>query len=297
MIGVIIARLQLHYLHDEHKSLMDTLRAKHNKIVVVLGVSPVLGSRRNPLDFSTREKMIKKEYPEIIVLPLDDHPLDTIWSSNLDTLLRDAFPDSSFRLYGSQESFIACYTGSNEVEKLPFHIKRSAFDIRKSLSQEIMHSMEFRAGIIYAYANTYLKVYPTVDIAVFRNQKTEILLGKKDIDQKWRLMGGFSDPTDDGFEAAALRELREECGEIEVTPMHYEGSFRINDWRYKMEEDKIITTLFSTDYISGNPVGSDDIGEVKWFVLRELDEMVSANKTASEHAPHFERLISRYKNW
>jgi bifunctional NMN adenylyltransferase/nudix hydrolase len=294
MIGVIIARFQTPYLHDGHKALIQAVQAKHGKTVIVLGVSPVLGSRMNPLDFPTREKMIKKEYPDVVVLPLRDHPLDTKWSANLDTILGDTFPGSAFSLYGSRDSFMNYYSGKNPVIELPKVGDHNATEIREALKERVMDSVEFRSGIIYAYSNTYVKVYPTVDIAIFKTNKTQILLGKKDIDQKWRLIGGFSDPTDESFEAAALRELHEECGNIVVNEMKYEGSFRVNDWRYRNEKDKIITSLFSTDYISGDALGSDDIAEVKWFTLQQVAEMMEARVTAAEHTPQLKKLLEKY---
>jgi bifunctional NMN adenylyltransferase/nudix hydrolase len=294
MIGVIIARFQTPWLHEGHKALIEAVQTRHNKTVIVLGISPVLGSRINPLDFPTRERMIKKEYPSVVVLPLSDHPLDTKWSANLDNLLANTFPGATFALYGSRDSFITYYSGKNQVEELPKHGDYSATEIRESLKEKIMDAVEFRAGIIYAYSNTYLKVFPTVDIAVFRNDRKEILLGKKENDQKWRLLGGFSDPTDDSFEAAALRELQEECGPVQVGPMQYETSFRVNDWRYKNEPDKIITTLFSTEYVSGEPIGSDDIAVVEWVALSNLADLMKNNQTAKEHTPHFTLLLKKY---
>lgn len=294
-IGVIIARFQSPYLHEGHKSIIESVKQKHNTVVVVLGVSPVRGSKRNPLNFHTRERMVKKEYTDIVVLPLSDHPLDRKWSQNLDILLADTFPGSRFVLYGSRDSFKSYYSGSNETVDLPENGDHSATTIREQISDKVMDSEEFRTGIIYAYANMYPKVYPTVDIAVFQNERTEILLGRKDIDNKWRLLGGFSDPTDDSFEAAAARELREECGDIVTTPMQYEGSFRVADWRYKNETDKIITTLFSTDYISGFPQGSDDIAEVKWFTLDTVLGMIDSQTIAPEHIRHLSVLLKKYK--
>jgi bifunctional NMN adenylyltransferase/nudix hydrolase len=293
-IGVIIARFQSPYLHEGHKALVDSVQKNHNKIVIVLGVSPVLGSRKNPLDFHTREKMIKKEYPEVVVLPLSDHPLDNKWSQNLDSLLSNSFPGSSFKLFGSRDSFIKYYTGYCEVMELPESGSHNATLIREKISDKVLDSEEFRTGVIYAYSNTYLKVYPTVDIAVFKNQKTEILLGKKTIDNKWRLLGGFADPTDNSYEEAARRELTEECGAIVTTEMKFEKSFRVNDWRYKSEADKIITALFSTDFINGDPAGSDDIAEVKWFKLDDLSSMIEQQLTAEEHTPQLTELISKY---
>ncbi len=295
-IGVIIARFQSPYLHAGHKDLIDSVRKDHNKVVIVLGVSPVLGSRKNPLDFHTREKMIKKDYPEVVVLPLSDHPLDLKWSQNLDNLLSNSFPGSGFKLFGSRNSFISYYSGKYEVIELPENGSHNATLIREQISSKVLDSEEFRTGVIYAYSNTYLKVYPTVDIAVFRNSKAEILLGKKEIDNKWRLLGGFSDPTDDSYEDAARRELTEECGPIEITEMMYEKSFRVNDWRYRSESDKIITCLFSTDYVSGNPKGSDDIGEVRWFAFNEVQAMIKQHMTAEEHAPQLEHLVSKYSS-
>jgi bifunctional NMN adenylyltransferase/nudix hydrolase len=293
-IGVIVARFQTPRLHEGHRMLIETVTSRHNKTVIVLGISPVLGSRRNPLDFQTREHMIKKEFPNLVVLPLPNHPMDTKWSANLDQLLTDTFPGSKFMLYGSRDSFIPFYSGKLDVEQLPETGAYSSTLLRDQISDRVLDSEEFRTGIIYAYSNTYLKVYPTVDIAVFRNNKTEILLGKKTIDNKWRLLGGFSDPTDDSYEAAAKRELTEECGEIDTTPMHYEGSFRVADWRYMSEADKIITSMFSCDYVSGETKGSDDIAEVKWFSLAEVNEMMLVKLTASEHFPQLSALIKKY---
>lgn len=293
-IGVIIARFQSPYLHEGHKALVESVREAHNKIVIVLGVSPVLASRRNPLDFHTRETMIKKMFPDIMVLPIPDHPLDVKWSQNLDTLLTDAFPGSKFILYGSRNSFIPHYHGKNKVTELPETGEHNATLIRNQISDKVLDSEEFRVGVIYACSNTYLKVYPTVDIAVFRNKRTELLLGRKTIDNKWRLLGGFSDPTDESYEEAAARELREECGPIEISDMIYEKSFRVDDWRYRSEADKIITALFSTDFISGEPSGSDDIAEVKWIPLNEVTELMKRNETASEHAPQLTLLTNKY---
>lgn len=294
-IGVIIARFQSPYLHDGHKSLIDSVSKKHNKTVILLGVSPVLGSKRNPLDFPTREKMLKQTYPHLVVLPLADHPLDTKWSQNLDALLASTFPGATFLLYGSRDSFITYYSGHNETVELPQKGQHNSTLIREQLSDKVIDAEEFRAGIIYAYSNTYTKVYPTVDIAVFRNHRTELLLGKKNIDNQWRLPGGFTDPTDNSYEAAAQRELIEECGAIVTSPLQYEASFRLDDWRYKHDTDKIITTLFSTDFISGNPVGSDDIAEVQWYTLPQVQNMMDAGQITKEHMIILQAIQTKYK--
>ncbi len=82
--GVIIARFQSPYLHPGHMELIQKVGEKHHKLVIVLGVCPIIGSRRNPYDFHTREKMIKAAFPNVIVLPLSDHPSDEKWSKKLE---------------------------------------------------------------------------------------------------------------------------------------------------------------------------------------------------------------------
>ncbi|MGN6420909.1 MAG: NUDIX hydrolase [Pseudobacter sp.] len=289
--GVIIARFQTPYLHEGHIYLLNEIKAKHNKVVVVLGVSPVKGSRRNPFDFYTREKLLKQFAPELVVLPLSDHPSDAVWSQQLDNLLSSTFPMEMFRLYGSRDSFIPYYSGTMEVEALPEVGEHSATNIRDENGDKVLSSEDFRLGINYAYHSMYPKVYATVDIAVINEEKNEVLLGKKHRAAEWRFPGGFSDPEDLNFEAAARRELTEECGDLEVEEMQYIGSARINDWRYRKETDKIISLFFKTKFLFGNAKASDDLAEVTWFPISELATMKEQNRITPEHHVLVDLLI------
>lgn len=293
--AVIIARFQTPYLHEGHKELIRKVKENHSKLIILLGVSPLLGSRKNPYDYYTREKMIKKDYPEIIILPVSDQPEDKQWSDSLDNLLKNVFPAEQFCLYGSRDSFIPYYTGKFETVELPEHGDYNATEIRKQYADKVFDSNDFRAGILYAYYNQYTKVYPTVDVAMFRNNKTELLLGKKAISNTWRFIGGFADSEDDNYESAAKRELSEECGDQQTSEMTYETSRRINDWRYRNEADKIITLLFSCDFVSGTPVAQDDIAEVSWFKLDELKEMIEKGMVNQEHVHLLNFLINKYQ--
>ncbi|MGB3465910.1 MAG: NUDIX domain-containing protein [Cyclobacteriaceae bacterium] len=292
--GVIIARFQTPYLHEGHIELIEKVKSKHNKLLIVLGIPPVVGTRRNPYDYHTREKLIKSKYKDIIVLPLSDQLRDDQWSEALDSLLTSVFPNENFKLYGSRDSFIPYYSGKHKTEKLPEHGDHNASELRQSLADKVYDSEEFRAGILYAYYNQYTKVYPTVDMAVFRDGKNEILLGKKPTNHKWRLIGGFADPEDESFEEAAVRELREECGPLEVENIQYEMSAKIPDWRYRNEEDKIITTVFSCDYLGGETKVQDDIIDLDWFRVDSLPEMITAGDITDEHLHLFRRLIDKY---
>jgi bifunctional NMN adenylyltransferase/nudix hydrolase len=292
--AVIIARFQSPYLHNGHHELITQVRANHNKLIIVLGVSPITGSRKNPYDYYTREKMIKKEYPDIIILPISDHPSDITWSQNLDILLKGVFPGEQFVMYGSRDSFIPYYSGKFETVELPEHGDYNATEIRKQYADKVFDSNDFRAGILYAYYNQYTKVYPTVDIALFRNNKTEILLGKKATNNKWRFVGGFADAEDASYEIAVARELREECGELEFSPMTYETSQKIDDWRYRNEADKIITLLFSCDHVAGDAHAQDDIIGLDWIKLSDVPLLMKDGLTSEEHSGLFNFILTKY---
>ncbi len=294
--GVIIARFQTPYLHEGHLDLIQKVKEQHDKLIIILGVSPVRSSRKNPYDFYTRETMIKKEFQEIVVLPLSDHPSDVDWSQNLDKMLESAFPNENFTLYGSRDSFIPYYFGKKPIVELPEHGDYSATELRKKYADKVSNSRDFRAGILYALHNQYKKVYPTVDIAVFRNKKAEILLGRKANSSNWRFVGGFSDPEDDNYETAALREMKEECGDLTVDNLQYEVSAKIPDWRYKNEVDQIITLLFSCDYTEGEVQAQDDIKELEWFSVKDLKTMKNAGKLSPEHKELFNFIIEKYCN-
>lgn len=294
--AVIVARFQTPYLHEGHKNLLDTIFGVHKKIVIVLGVSPLKGGKRNPFDYHVRERMIKSMYPNAIVLPLRDHPVDAVWSENLDKLLNETFHGERMVLYGSRDSFIPYYSGTNEVVELAESSNHNATQIREELSEQVLDSVDFRTGILYAFNAQYPKIYATVDVAVLRNEKKEVLLGKKSTNNKWRMIGGFVDPEDDSYDMAARRELTEECGPIEVGAMQYELSAKIDDWRYRNETDKIISTLFTCEYVYGEPKAQDDIADVAWFTWEEVQKLINEKATTEEHHLLFAHLVQKYSN-
>ncbi len=286
--GIIIARFQSARLTKGISEVIEYVRRENDETAIVLGESKLPSSQANPLSVESRKAMLKASVPGISVLHLRDHPLDETWSGQLDELILKAFPENSVVLYGHPERFVARYSGSFPTKPLP---DREADDHEPEEQPDVE---TFRDGVVFAHASAYSRVLPTVDIAVFRNHRTEILLGRKGIDKKWRLIGGFSDTDDASFEEAARRELAEECGPIKHSPLQYEGSFRIDDWRYRLEKDKIITTLFSCDITGGNPEASDDIEAIDWFSLSKIKTMVEDGKTAREHQPLFEHLLNVY---
>lgn len=292
--GVIIARFQTPSLHEGHLQLIKEVKSKHNRLIIVLGVSPIKGSRKNPLDYYTRERMLKQLFPDVIVLPLSDQASDKVWSRKLDELLSNNFSNESFIMYGSRDSFIPSYSGRFPTAALPPVQDFNATAQREAIADKVFDTEEFRAGIIYSTYNLYPKVYPTVDIALFRNDRRELLLGRKPAENAWRLPGGFTDPDDTSFDTAAARELREECGQIETSPMQYEMSLKMDDWRYRSEVDKIITTLFSTDLLFGEPVADDDLTAMRWINVNAIPDLIAQGEIVSTHIPLLKKLAEKY---
>ena len=50
-IGVIIGRFQVHELHLAHMALIETVLQNHTKVILFLGTSTAIATRKNPLDF------------------------------------------------------------------------------------------------------------------------------------------------------------------------------------------------------------------------------------------------------
>lgn len=271
-IGVIVGRFQVHNLHEAHHELIQTVMQNHDKVIVFLGVSPAKSTRRNPLDYKSRELMIHASYPDLTIIPIYDVNNDEEWSKHLDTKIREIYAIGGVTLYGSRDGFIPHYTGEFTTVELDSRHNISGSEIRKSLSNKIVSSAEFRHGMIYATFDRYPISYTTVDAAIL-NEEGEVLLGNKKSDPKehYRFIGGFVDINkDESLERAVVREASEETGCIAIGTPTYIGSAKINDWRYKNEQDGIMTSLFKIPFVYGRPKPRDDIDELKWFKLDDV---------------------------
>ena len=60
--------------------------------------------------------------------------------------------------------------------------------------------------------------------------------------------------------------------------MNYIGSVQVPDWRYKSEEDKIISILYKTKKGWGRIEPSDDVSELKFFSIEDLNEDMMVNE-------------------
>lgn len=292
-IGVIVGRFHVPVLSEGHKELIESVIERHDAVMIILGLAPVKATKNNPLDYETRRIMIQTQYPNIKVMYLNDNPSNVDWVKGLDRLIEtNTPPESKVTLYGSRESFLEVYktnNGKNAFKILEPNKIVSGTRIRECVATEVKGSDDFRRGVIWATQNQYDKMFVTVDIAPFKLDESgkieRVLFASKKEDQgKLRFIGGFTQPGIEGipkgkvFEYNARRETREEAG-IELGELTYLGSFHISDWRYRSEKDKITTTLFTGEVISGNPEPMDDIDSLEWVSVNELSSSAWHDKS------------------
>lgn len=333
-VGVIVGRFQVHRLHDAHRSLIQSVLDSHHKTIVVLGLAHARGTVSNPLDFEARKAMLFEAFhfaaDRLTVLYIVDDRDDVHWSQRLDAIVEaTTTPTQKVTMFGGRDSFIARYHGRYPTQVLEPESYVSGTELRRSITRAVRTTEDFRAGVIWASANRYPPTHPTVDVCVFRGghverevclgcgQPTElrdcgcpagtgyqrvppsaleILLVRKPSEQQWRFSGGFYDPTkDQSWEAAGKREVAEETG-VEVGDLHYAGSFQVDDWRYRNESEKIVTTLFVGEHVFGGPKPADDVAEARWFTVgpkgeHPLPGEIKFDAVVPEHQPLLRRAL------
>lgn len=283
-IAVVIGRFQVPELHAGHCHLISYARDRADRLLILIGTSQALPTPRNPLPYNVREQMLRSAYPSGSFYALADHPSDDAWSEQVDAIIAQQYGDSEVTLYGARDSFIPYYSGVHPIVVVPSIASPSGTQLRESGKKELPGSVDFRVGLIHAqYARLPIS-YQTVDIAVLRHADQMVLLGRKVTDgDLWRFIGGFVDPTDSSLEQAAVREMHEEAGRIDCHEIHYLGSYRVSDFRYRSEPDQVLTAFFAAYHLSGTPSAGDDIVEVAWHpVCKVVDTVVPSHRVLAE---------------
>jgi len=291
-VAVIIGRYQTHVLHAEQIRMIDEVVKRHKHTIIVIGNSLMRGTIANPLDFRARKAMIQEKFPKIDILYINDIPKDNaLWSTNLDKLIKDNIgANETVAIYGSKDTFISKYNGKFST----FVFEASSFvgadELRRQATSNYQPNEQYRAGIVAAQANRFPTAYQTVDVAIV-DDNGRLLMGRKPTETKWRFIGGFSDPNSTSLEMDARREAAEETG-VEIDGITYLGSLKINDSRYMGEVDCIKTAFFVGKYIFGRPQGNDDIAEVKWIPIKELNK----NDIGEFHHVLVDMLFDKFVN-
>jgi bifunctional NMN adenylyltransferase/nudix hydrolase len=271
-LAVIIGRYQTFQLHSEQIRMISEVVNRHSKTILILGNSLMRGTINNPLEFRARKTMIQEHFPKMEVFYINDIPKNNVeWSVNLDNLIeKHTKPNTTVSIYGGKETVVKKYTGRYSTFTFEASNYISADELRRQANSNYQHNEQFRAGVIAAQIHRFPTSYQTVDVAIV-DDAGRLLLGRKPNETKWRFIGGFSDPNSPSLESDARREASEETG-VEVDFFTYLGSLKINDSRYIGEVDCIKTVFFVGKYIFGRPQGNDDIAEVAWIPIKDLNK-------------------------
>ncbi|MFN4254834.1 MAG: NUDIX hydrolase [Saprospiraceae bacterium] len=276
--GIVVGRFQTIELTKLHVQLIDYVREKHGRTLVFLASNPA-PSDRHPIEWEFRWQMFVEVFGEKVeVFEMPDLQDDRVWSQELDRRILEQKPEGTVTLYGARRDFVERYSGSHQTEVLEPDEADAPDEI---VLEGVRSGRDFRAGLLYATLRRFPTVYPTVDIAVFRNDYRELLLARKSGEGKYRFPGGFTDPSDESYEEAVLRELGEECGDLEVRDLIYLGSARVDDWRYRDSMDSVMTHLYACELVDGTPSPDDDIAELRWFDASKI----KADQFVHEHRP------------
>ena len=294
-VGVIVGRFQVPELHEAHQDLIQSVINRHPKVVIFLGLSPCKTTYNNPLDFEARKQLILDKFPQVNVLYIKDERDDDVWCRKLDGQIEDILgANQTAVLYGSRDSFIPFYT-TKRFDTIELEPDRwiSGTEIRKSVSNRVKGTPDFRGGVIWGVNNQFSGPMLTVDIAVVNeNVRNKILLCRKPSEKKYRFVGGFVQ-SGETAESAARRELAEETG-LETGDMRFISTSVIDDWRYRKERNKVLTMLWYCKYIYGGPKAADDISEVRWFDYSLLwdKDWVKTNVVEEHHV-----LVEELTKW
>lgn len=258
---------------------------------------------------------------------LPDHRSDDLWAEGLaqrilyslgdDLLKGDTIvltplvgKDSAFAtevsMYDSLVDLLASELGSHGVylnDPLEINIADcSATKRREEIGKTSTSHLLDRESVIWATQQKFPTAYMCVDAAVF-DEYNNILLIQKYKGANWQLPGGFSDPdTSPGPDADpllhdAMREVFEETS-LELSEKRdadkFLGHYRIDDWRYRKEQDKINTSLylFVMHEVGERPepFAGDDAFSAQWFSIDNLPKLVDGHKHLISEA------IREYRN-
>jgi bifunctional NMN adenylyltransferase/nudix hydrolase len=292
-VGVLYAPFQTSSLLEVHRNILTEMQQAHVQIVIALPVRRVTPTKNAPLDYATREAMIRQYFASfkryIHVVPVVDRKYPKNKVVALEDAVKSLFSNSPTVCLYADTDFMELYLKNGGMWKTkkgnshPLSIGDLECLSRKAeLDYALVSDDKFRRGVIFGLQSQFPISWPTVDIAIRRvvGGKVLYLFGKKPGEHGWRFPGGFKDRKDSNFESAVWREAMEEVLKKGIEPQKvfekpcYVSSRNVNDWRYKDEVDGITTLFYVTTFMGTEDQikAGDDLCDTKWFCLEDINQ-------------------------
>ena len=160
-IGVIVGRFQVPKLTQGHRWLISQARGDFDEILILVGDTKIQENNykrmdsHDPYPFEFRKKMIRSEFPEVMIMRFEDVGNLKIWNQKLDNLL-ETMNLGEYYLVGSRDSFVYNYDGKYKKHIIESPFKEvSGTGIRDLNYQEVSKpsftpSTDFLKGVLWA---------------------------------------------------------------------------------------------------------------------------------------------------
>ena len=130
------------------------------------------------------------------------------------------------------------------------------------------------------------------------NDNNEVLLqkrseNKKHFPNKWTVLSGHVEDFDESFEAAAVRELKEEIGlNVNISELKYLAENEVikeDDSKHITKYYSIISNKKEDEYI----IQTEELSEVKWYSYSDFINMMENNDERLVFSP---KILEVFKN-
>ncbi len=240
---------------NEH---IEKLKSEYEKIVFVILNPYVRGNSEFPLNFDMINSLLNLYHPNKSVLSCKLNLTDLGDTSKIKNVFNEAYPNTKHIIFNLDIVFKPNYNINETID---------------SYYDEYSFNLGRRVGAIETATAGYPKTIMCVDVAILSENNSTIWLGKRNSEDKYRFIGGHVDSGKDlKLESAAKRELMEEAGSFESSPMEYVWGGMINDPRYLNSKDHIYSVLYKTNIIFGRPIAGDDINIIEEFDIKILQK-------------------------